>query len=118
MAKTKTIMKRDICCSDAFLDLSHSAQALYLQLNLNADSQGVVCNVRSVLRGGLFEEEHLTELIEGGYVLELEHERLRLLVVSHWWHMNTIDRRNFLIANIKSACVLRFALSIAGVFTS
>lgn len=95
MAKSKTMFSADICTSDAFLDMSHSAQALYLQLNVSADSQGVVSNVRRVLRSGDYAEEHLNELKESGFIIEIDALTVRLVVVSHWWEMNKLDRRNF-----------------------
>lgn len=95
MAKSRTMIKTDTCTSDVFLDMSHSAQALYLQLNVSADSQGVVSNVRRVMRGGDFKEEHLNELLASGFVIELAASSVRLVVIAHWWEMNRIDKHNF-----------------------
>lgn len=95
MAKSKTMFSADICTSDAFLDMSHSAQALYLQLNVSADSQGVVSNVRRVLRSGDYAEEHLNELKDAGFIIEIDALTVRLVAISHWWDMNKLDMRNF-----------------------
>lgn len=56
-AKSKTMVSLEVCASEPFLDCSHEAQALYLHVNVNADSYGVVVNPSRLLRGGGFSTE-------------------------------------------------------------
>lgn len=95
MAKSRTMIKADICTSDTFLDMSHSAQALYFQLNLAADAQGVVANPKRILRVSGFELSHLNELENNGFVVIIDAQSFRLVVVAHWWEMNTRDSHNW-----------------------
>lgn len=102
MAKSRTMIKADICTSDGFLDMSHSAQALYFQLNLAADAQGVVTNSKRILRISGFDDDHLSELERSGYVIFLDAARLRLVVIAHWWEMNTKDSHNWAASSYQS----------------
>lgn len=95
MAKSRTMIKADICTSDAFLDMSHSAQALYFQLNVNADAQGVVSNPTRLLRGSGFDAAHLLELEQNGFVTALETAHAKLVIILHWWEMNKKDAINW-----------------------
>ena len=49
MAK-KRMFNVDIVGSDAFLDLAHTAQALYFQLGMRADDDGFVGNPKTIQR--------------------------------------------------------------------
>ena len=49
MAK-KRMFNVDIVGSDAFLDLPHTAQALYFQLGMRADDDGFVGNPKTIQR--------------------------------------------------------------------
>ena len=57
MARTKTCIGSDVVRSDAFLSLSHEAQALYFQLNLEADGYGVVTSAAMLMRGCGFDPQ-------------------------------------------------------------
>lgn len=91
MARAKTCFASSVCCSDSFADLSHSAQALYLQLGFEADSDGAIGNVRRVMRMGGFGAEAVAELVAAGLLIEV----LDVHVVAHWWVNNNRDRCNY-----------------------
>ena len=77
----------DVYSSWEFLSLSHSAKALYTYLLLYSDDEGVVINHRSVMHMCSIGEEELAELIENGFVLEVE----GVYVIRHWYTQNKIQ---------------------------
>ena len=105
MAKLKTMVSAEICQRDDFIDMSFEAQALYLQLNLSADNYGVVSSVKQVLRGGGFNNDSLQELLDAGFVIELEGNKVRVAVVTHWWDMNRLDRKNNYVCSYKGLLI-------------
>ena len=84
-----------VCRSDRFLDLSPEAQALYFQANLECDSYGLFNNYRTLLRIIGVSENALSELIDGGFLVRLEHNDEVYFVVRDWWCMNKVDRYKF-----------------------
>lgn len=97
-AKSKTMVSLEVCASEPFLDCSHEAQALYLHVNVNADSYGVVVNPSRLLRGGGFSTEALDELISIGYVARFSVPLGTAIVILHYWTMNKLDRANLTIS--------------------
>lgn len=91
--KSKTMIGADVMQSDLYLNLSIPAQALYPQLNLEADQYGIVTGIRRVLRSVGMDEESLKELEEGGYVLAVKPQE-GMFALSHWWEMNRWDGHN------------------------
>ena len=89
MARTKTCISSDVVRSDAFLSLSHEAQALYFQLNLEADGYGVVTSAAMLMRGCGFDPAALSELEESEFIIPLATESgSPMKVVRHWWEHN------------------------------
>lgn len=89
MARTKTCISSDVVRSDAFLSLSHEAQALYFQLNLEADGYGVVTSTAMLMRGCGFDPAALSELEESEFIIPLATESgSPMKVVRHWWEHN------------------------------
>ena len=79
-----------VCCSDDFLTLSAGAQALFLQLQLEADDYGFVTNPRRVMRGSLRQEGELNELLESGFCIVFPSGHV---VMRHWFVANNLDKR-------------------------
>ena len=73
--------------SDSFYELSALSQALYFHLNLNADDDGLVDNVRSVMRDLKATKNNLSQLIDGGYLIELDKT---VMAITHWNQHNRI----------------------------
>ena len=89
MGRTKTCISSDVVRSDAFLSLSHESQALYFQLNLEADGYGVVTSAAMLMRGCGFDHAALSELEESGFIIPLATESgSPMKVVRHWWEHN------------------------------
>lgn len=92
MLKEKKMAKRrmintEVVLSDVFCNLTPSAQALYYQLNMNADDDGIVDKWKNILRYLRIRQEHLDSLIRLGYVIELESGAL---LISDWLLHNKI----------------------------
>lgn len=87
MAKEKRMFNSAITKHDDFLDMPLSAQALYFHLNLEADDEGFVSNVKSLMRQVRSTEDDLKILIAKRYILRFESG---VVVVKHWLIHNTI----------------------------
>lgn len=84
MPKARTCLASAVVCSDGFLGLPKGSQALYLQMSLNADSNGILSGVRSLIRQADATPEDFEALADAGYLLEVGGE----WVISHWWVSN------------------------------
>jgi hypothetical protein len=84
----KRMFAAQILCSDAFLDLPYTAQALYVQLNLKADDDGFVGNPKSVLRMTGTDAVDLDILKERRFILGFENTTV--VCIKHWRVNNTI----------------------------
>ncbi len=73
--------------ADSFYELSALSQALYFHLNLNADDDGLVDNVRSVMRDLKATKNNLRQLIDEGYLIELNK---KVVAITHWNQHNRI----------------------------
>lgn len=79
--------------SDAFLDMSIEAQALYFHLALHADNRGYINGVRRIISSidGL-NLGHLNELINKKFILD---RGVGLYLVKHWYIHNDIPHKVF-----------------------
>lgn len=87
MAKGKRMFSSVITKQDSFLDMPLSAQALYFHLNLEADDEGFVDNIKSLMRQIRATEDDLKILLTKRYLLPFESG---VLVIKHWLIHNTI----------------------------
>ncbi len=78
---TKRMLSQEVVCSDVFLGLQHSTQALYLQLSVRADDDGFVNSVRAIMAITATNEENLLELEDKGFVIRFQSG---VLVIRHW----------------------------------
>lgn len=76
----------DIVCSDAFLDMPMSSQALYYQLGMKADDDGFV-NPRGTMRMLGASEDDLKILLAKRFLLAFEEG---VVVLKHWLIHNLI----------------------------
>ena len=77
----RRMLTRKITESDAFLEMPHSAQALYLHLNLEADDDGFINAPKKVMRLTGTKKKDLELLINKKFVLAFEDG---LIVIKHW----------------------------------
>ena len=73
--------------SDGFYDLCPMTQLLYVHLNLNADDDGLVDKVRSIMRTLKASSKNQKQLIEEGYIIELSP---KVIAITHWRQHNPI----------------------------
>lgn len=71
--------------SDAFLDMPLTAQALYMHLNMNTDSDGFV-NPKRIMRMVGAAHDDLQILIAKRFLLTFDSG---VVVIKHWWINNT-----------------------------
>lgn len=83
----KRMFSKVITMQDEFLDMPLSAQALYFHLNMQADDEGFVSNVKSLMRQVRACEDDLKILIAKRYILTFESG---VMVIKHWLIHNTI----------------------------
>lgn len=92
------MLSNKIVVSDEYLSLPFESQALYIQLNMAADDEGVVNNYESVMRmTGIKDKKYLKELIKKKYVLHLKSEKL--ILIKHWFVNNYIPKDRFKKSN-------------------
>lgn len=94
--KDKTIISASVVQTEAFTSLPRSAQALWLQLNVEADHYGILANVKRVMRASGFEADEsgtysdFQSLVDGGFVLSLQPPDT-LYAIADWWAMNQFN---------------------------
>lgn len=86
-SKQKRMFSSVITKQDEFLDMPLSAQALYFHLNMEADDEGFVANVKSLMRQVRCNEDDLKILIAKRYLISFESG---VVVIKHWLIHNTI----------------------------
>lgn len=89
----RRMLSSKIICSDAFTEMPFSAQALYLQLVMEADDDGFLNNARRIQRTIEATQADLDILLEKRYLLGFEN---CIVVIKHWRIHNQIrkDRYN------------------------
>ncbi len=83
----KRMISKVITMQDEFLDMPLSAQALYFHLNLQADDEGFVSGIKSLMRQVRANEDDLKILMAKRYLLTFESG---VIVIKHWLIHNTI----------------------------
>ena len=86
MAERRMFSKR-IISSDAFMDMSASAQMLYFHLSMWADDEGFVNNSKTIQRMCGADSEDMSELIKNGLVIRFESG---IVAITHWKTHNYI----------------------------
>ena len=89
---TKRMFNRKIIETDAFLSLSDAAQNLYFHLNLNADDDGFLDNVSSIMAQTKKGQKELDTLIENGLIL---HVSKYIYAITHWFLHNNLQNDRF-----------------------
>lgn len=79
----KRMFSNKITASDAFSDMSLAAQALYFQLGMSADDDGIVDRPNRIRKAIGAPDEAFAELVEKRFVLVVD----GVTIIKHW-HMN------------------------------
>ena len=77
----------DVLGSDKYVRLPFSSQAIYIQMILNADDDGFVDNVESLIRILGIEKKYYRELINREFVIEFD---TGVAAIAHWRKMNKV----------------------------
>ncbi len=88
----RRMFSKDVVCTDDFLLLPATSQALYLQLGMAADDDGFVANPKMIARsfyGGL---KFLLMLIDRKYLIPFE---TGIIVITHWKVANNVPRDRY-----------------------
>lgn len=91
MAK-KRMFNIDIVGSDAFLDMAHESQALYLQLSMRADDDGFIGNPKTVMRIAGVSNSAFEELLQKRFILQFQSG---VVVIKHWKINNDIKKDRY-----------------------
>ena len=89
--KTKRMISAEVVESGAFTALPPRVQCLYFHMQLYADDEGAVANVRLPMLSCGATEKDLKALIDARFVLKAG----RIHVVKHWRVMNYIRRDRY-----------------------
>ena len=82
---------RDVLGSEAFCALPPRAQLLYIQLNMAADDDGVVANLRPAMANAGATSRELKALLDARFVLKAG----RVHVIKHWRLHNTMRKDRY-----------------------
>ncbi len=77
----RRMIHKDVICSDAFIDLSFEAQALFFQLQIEADEFGFVSAPKKVMRTIGAGVDALNEIIDSGFAYRFDSG---VIVLRHW----------------------------------
>ncbi len=81
-----------VVCTDSFLELPCSAQALYFQLNLKADDDGFLDSPKSTARATGCTEEDLKALISANLIIAFPSG---VIAITHWKTHNKIRKDRY-----------------------
>lgn len=88
----RRMFAKSVVCFDILPDLSHSAQALYFHLNMQADDDGFIPNPKPILRQIRCTQRHFRELLDNGLLLQFDGD---LTVITHWHTHNQIRKDRY-----------------------
>ena len=83
----KRCLSKEILSSDAFLELPLASQALYVQLNLNADDDGLINSTKKIMQIIGAKPKDFNALINKRFVIYFQDDGVT--VIKHWWVHNT-----------------------------
>lgn len=82
----------EVVCSDAFLEMSKSAQNLYFMLGMNGDDDGFVSSPKMIVRMINVKDRDLQELITKRFLIDFPSG---IVVIKHWLIHNTIQKDRY-----------------------
>ncbi len=82
----------DVVCTDDFLSLPATSQALYFQLGMAADDDGFVSKPKMLARSFYGGQKFLKVLIDSGYVIPFASG---VIVIRHWQLSNNVPKDRY-----------------------
>ena len=89
---SKRMFSYKIISDDNFLKMSAQARALYYQLAMNADDDGLVGNSYTVMIVTRATEAEIRELADAGFLIVFPSG---VIAIRHWWIHNTLRRDRY-----------------------
>ena len=83
---------KSILDSDAFLELSSSAQALYMHLCIHADDDGFTNKPANIMKAARSSPHDLKSLSDTGFVITFPSG---VIAITHWHIHNNVPRRKY-----------------------
>ena len=77
----RRMFSKDVVSSDAFVTMSHGAQALYFHFGVYADDDGFVGNPKTLMRLIEADSGHFNELVESNFIIPFQSG---VIVIRHW----------------------------------
>lgn len=72
MGKSQTMFREHIVNRDEFMEVSTRGQCFYFHVGFDADNIGELSGIKRLARGYGFGDDEIRELLEAGYLLEVE----------------------------------------------
>lgn len=88
----RRMFSKDVTESDEFLDLTASAQCLYLHLCMVADDDGFIDSPKRTIRCCRCTEEDMYDLEKSGFVIIFERG---IVVITDWHRNNQIQKDRY-----------------------
>ena len=88
----RRMFARSVMVLGSYPELSHSAQALYVALNMLADDDGLVGNFKVILRQCRCNQKHLQSLLEAGLLLQFPSG---VVAITHWLIHNQLRKDRY-----------------------
>ena len=86
------MFSREVVCTDQFIEMPPTAQALYLQLAMSADDDGFVASPNAIAKGLYGAKRQLDLLKDNGYIIPF---RSGVIVITHWRVCNTLQNDRY-----------------------
>lgn len=88
----RRMFSKNVIGTDKFFDMSSKTQLIYFYLNLEADDDGFIGNIKKQMRmlGGTAKQ--LDELVQNGYIIIFDSG---VAVISHWHVHNSIRKDRY-----------------------
>ena len=109
----KRMFSKDITDSDAFIEMSSAAQALYFHLNQGADDDGFNNQVQMAMMKAHASSDDLKILMAKNFVIRFE---CGVIVIKHWRLHNTLRKDRYTPTNYKEELNL-LGIKENGVYT-
>lgn len=88
----RRMFSRTVLESDSFIELSTTAQILYIYLCLSADDDGAVSNPKTVARTVCSDIRDMDELVSNGFIIAFDSG---IVIICHWRVHNKIQKDRY-----------------------
>ena len=88
----RRMFSKNVTETDPFLEVSLSAQAIYLHECQAADDDGFIASAKKTLRASKGTEEMLQELVDTGYLIRFD---TGIYLVTHWNESNHVQKDRY-----------------------